>query len=152
MEAQAPKAKAAAPMEAQAPKAKAAAPMEAQAPKAKAAAPKGKAVSESTYVKRGALPNTLTVVQDNTASECKNQQILKVVAKWQRLILQIRCHGWLGYPWKGHTHGYLDGVFGQATAKLTNVEFQDDEDVECTCCMCSSCRAKRGVVGDWHID
>ena len=35
----------------------------------------------------------------------------------------------LCYPQKGHTHGPLDGVFGQMCVKLSLAEFQDDMDV-----------------------
>lgn len=84
-------------------------------------------MSESIYVKHGALPLTLVVVQDNCARECKNQNILKVFAKM--VLLKIHLHVWLVYPEKGHSHGPLDGVFGQCTVKLGNSEFQDDEEV-----------------------
>ena len=84
-------------------------------------------MSEKIYCTHGALPSTLVLIQDNTCRECKNQKILKVCAKW--VTLRIYRHIYLNYPEKGHSHGPLDGVFGQATVKLANTEFQDDEDV-----------------------
>ena len=84
-------------------------------------------MSESIYCKHGGIPLTLVIIQDNTARECKNQNILKVVAKW--VIMKIHKHIWLVYPEKGHSHGPLDAVYGQATVKLSNSEFDDDEDV-----------------------
>ena len=84
-------------------------------------------MSESIYKKHGGLPLTLVLLQDNTCRECKNQLILKVVAKW--VILEIHKHVWLVYPEKGHSHGPLDAVYGQATVKLGNSEFDNDEEV-----------------------
>ncbi len=84
-------------------------------------------MSESIYHKHGGMPLTLIVIQDNTARECKNQKILKVVGKW--VIVKIHKHVWLGYPEKGHSHGPLDAAYGQATVKLGNSEFDDDEEV-----------------------
>ena len=50
-------------------------------------------MSESIYKKHGGLPLTLVLLQDNTCRECKNQLILKVVAKW--VILEIHnTFGW----------------------------------------------------------
>ena len=84
-------------------------------------------MSESIYRKHGGLPQTLVIIQDNTCRECKNQKILKVVAKW--VIMNIHKHVWLAYPEKGHSHGPLDAVYGQATVKLGNSEFDDPEEV-----------------------
>ena len=82
---------------------------------------------ESIFLKHGALARSLVLLMDNCPRECKNQKILKVVAKW--VILKIHKHVWLAYPEKGHSHGPLDAVYGQATVKLGNCEFDDDEDV-----------------------
>jgi hypothetical protein len=38
-------------------------------------------------------------------------------------------HAILAYPLKGHTHGPLDGVFGQICVKLGNTEFNSASDV-----------------------
>ena len=84
-------------------------------------------MSESIYQKHGGMPLTLTIIQDNCARECKNSLIIKVIGKW--VIMKIHKHVWLTYPEKGHSHGTLDAVFGQATVKLGNSEFDDDEDV-----------------------
>jgi len=85
-------------------------------------------MSESIYIKHGALPRSLAIIQDNTCRECKNQLILKVMVK--KVVLLIHRHIWLGFPNKGHSHGPLDAVYGQATVKLGNSEFQDDKEVE----------------------
>ncbi len=84
-------------------------------------------MSESIYRKHGGLAPTLAIIQDNCGRECKNQKILKVVAKF--VILKIHRHVWLAFHQKGYTHGPLDSVFGQTAVKLVCSEFDDDEEV-----------------------
>ena len=82
---------------------------------------------ESIYLKWQALPLSLMLIQDNTCRECKNQKILKFCVRvvGQGIMDSIVCC----YPEKGHTHGPLDGSFGQLCVKLANAEFEDDESV-----------------------
>ena len=44
-------------------------------------------------------------------------------------FLRVFEHIWLAFPQKGHTHGPLDAVFGQATVKMANNCFDDDVEV-----------------------
>ena len=82
---------------------------------------------EALYKRHGALPLAISLIQDNTCRECKNQKILKFGVRLIALnILEsITCV----YTEKGHTHGPLDGTFGQMCVKLSLEEFQDDLDV-----------------------
>lgn len=82
---------------------------------------------ESIYGRLGGLPDTLTLVQDNTSRECKNQKILKFATKL-RIMEVVRVFN-LAYPSKGHSHGPLDACFGQTAVKMANEEFDDDEDL-----------------------
>jgi len=82
---------------------------------------------ESIYRHHRGLPYTLVLIQDNQCRECKNQKILKICA--YLLVQMVFGHIWLVYPKKGHSHGPLDGVFGQAAVKLANSEFDDDAEV-----------------------
>jgi hypothetical protein len=82
---------------------------------------------EQLYCTWDALPPSIAIIQDNTARECTNQKIvmwavrLVAMGVFESIVL---C-----YPQKGHTHGPLDGVFGQMCVKLSLAEFQDDMDV-----------------------
>ena len=82
---------------------------------------------EDIFLKYGGLPKSLYLVQDNTSRECKNQKIVKFFL--MLVSLNIFHSVELAFPQKGHTHGPLDGTFGQACVKLANMEFQDDADV-----------------------
>ena len=79
---------------------------------------------EDIYIKWKALPSSLFLIQDNTSRECKNQRIMKLCTKL--VSLNILDSITLAYPQKGHTHGPLDGTFGQLCVKLSNTEFEDD--------------------------
>ena len=79
------------------------------------------------YKRHGALPLAISLIQDNTCRECKNQTILKFGSKLVALNI-LESISFL-YPEKGHTHGPLDGTFGQMCVKLSLEEFQDDLDV-----------------------
>ena len=79
------------------------------------------------YKRHGALPLAISLIQDNTCRECKNQKILKFGVKLIALNI-LESISFL-YPEKGHTHGPLDGTFGQVCVKLSLEEFQDDLDV-----------------------
>ena len=81
----------------------------------------------SIHRRFGGLPSTVTLQQDNTSRECKNQNILKWAIKVR--ILGVVRHFNLGYPLKGHSHGPLDAVFGQAAVKMANADFDDDEEL-----------------------
>ena len=82
---------------------------------------------EQLYCTWDALPLSIAIIQDNTARECTNQEIvmwavrLVAMGVFESIVL---C-----YPQKGHTHGPLDGVFGQMCVKLSLAEFEDDMDV-----------------------
>ena len=82
---------------------------------------------EALYKRHGALPLAISLIQDNTCRECKNQKILKFGARL--IALDILESISLLYPEKGHTHGPLDATFGQMCVKLSLEEFQDDLDV-----------------------
>ena len=82
---------------------------------------------EALYKRHGALPLAISLIQDNTCRECKNQKILKFGVRLVALII-LESISFL-YPEKGHTHGPLDGTFGQMCVKLSLEEFQDDLDV-----------------------
>ena len=82
---------------------------------------------EALYKRHGALPLAISLIQDNTCRECKNQKILKFGVRL--IALNILESISLLYPEKGHTHGPLDGTFGQMCVKLSLEEFQDDLDV-----------------------
>ena len=82
---------------------------------------------DSVHQKLGGLPRTVTLIQDNTARECKNSKILKFFIKLK--ALDILDHAHLGYPEKGHTHGPLDATYGQCCVKIANSEFQDPSEV-----------------------
>ena len=82
---------------------------------------------EDLYQKFGALPLAISLIQDNTSRECKNQKLLKFGVK----LIALNCLESISflYPEKGHTHGPLDGSFGQMCVKLSLEEFDDDLDV-----------------------
>ena len=82
---------------------------------------------EALYKRPGALPLSISLIQDNTCRECKNQIILKFGVRLIALnILEsISCL----YPEKGHTHGPLGGTFGQMCVKLSFEGFPDDLEV-----------------------
>ena len=82
---------------------------------------------ESLYKSWGALPLAVSLIQDNTSRECKNQKIVKFAVR----LVALDCTESfdLSYPEKGHTHGPLDGTFGQMCVKLSLEEFDDDMDV-----------------------
>jgi len=79
---------------------------------------------ERMYNSWGALPLAISLIQDNTSRECKNQKIVK----WAVRVVAMDCTQSfdLSYPEKGHTHGPLDGSFGQMVVKLSLEEFDDD--------------------------
>ena len=81
----------------------------------------------SIHRRFGGLPDTVNLQQDNTSRECKNQLILKWVVKVR--VLGLVRHFYLSYPLKGHSHGPLDAVFGQAAVKMANADFDDDEEL-----------------------
>ena len=57
----------------------------------------------------------------------QNSLILKFAARLIALDYFVR---WTNvYPRSGHSHGPLDGAFGQLCVKLANKEFDDDMDV-----------------------
>ena len=82
---------------------------------------------ETLYQKHDALPLAISLIQDNTSRECKNQMVLKFGVK----LIALNCLESISflYPEKGHTHGPLDGSFGQMCVKLSLEEFDDDLDV-----------------------
>ena len=82
---------------------------------------------ESLFRRLGALPLAISLIQDNTCRECKNQKLLKFAVK----LIALNCLESVSclYPEKGHTHGPLDGSFGQMCVKLSLEEFDDDLDV-----------------------
>ena len=82
---------------------------------------------EALYKRHGALPLAISLIQDNTCRECKNQKILKFGVKLIALNI-LESISFL-YPEKGHTHGPPDGTFGQKCVQLPLQEFQDDRDV-----------------------
>ena len=82
---------------------------------------------EALYRRYGALPLAIGLIQDNTCRECKNQMMLKFGVKLVALNI-VESITFL-YPEKGHTHGPLDGTFGQMCVKLSLEEFDDDLDV-----------------------
>ena len=79
------------------------------------------------YQKYGALPLAISLIQDNTSRECKNQMRLTFSVK----LVALNCAESFTYmyPEKGHTHGPLDATYGQACVKLYLEEFEDDKDV-----------------------
>ena len=79
---------------------------------------------ESLFKRYGALPLAISLIMDNTSRECKNQKILKFGVK----LVALGCVESITflYPQKGHTHGPLDGTFGQMCVKLSLEEFDDD--------------------------
>ena len=82
---------------------------------------------EALYRRHGVLPLAISLIQDNTCRECKNQMILKFGVRLIALNI-LESISFL-YPEKGHTHGPLDGTFGQMCVKLSLEEFEDDLDV-----------------------
>jgi hypothetical protein len=82
---------------------------------------------EQIFVGHKGLPLGLHLQQDNTSRECKNQKILK----WAVKLVSLGVFRWvtLNYLTVGHTHDNLDGTFGQITVRLSQFEFDDDEDV-----------------------
>ena len=79
------------------------------------------------YLKHQGMPHAIVLLQDNTSRECNNSLILKFVARLIALDYFVR---WTNvYPRSGHSHGPLDGCFGQLCVKLANMEFDDDMDV-----------------------
>ena len=74
-----------------------------------------------------ALPLSIAIVQDNTSRECKNQLLIRWAVKL--VALSILESIVLCYPQKGHTHGPLDGAFGQMCVKRSLAEFDDDMDI-----------------------
>ena len=73
---------------------------------------------EAVFHKFRVLPRTLVLIMDNTSRENKNQIMVKIMA--ELVLLRVFEHIWLAFPQKGHTHGPLDAVFGQATVKMAN--------------------------------
>ena len=67
------------------------------------------------------LPKHLIVVLDNTARDNKNNLIVRYFIKCK--LLGVWDTVYLGYPEKGHTHGPLDAVGGQAVTKCSNCVF-----------------------------
>ena len=82
---------------------------------------------DDMYQKYAALPLAISLIQDNTSRECKNQMMLKFSVKLVALNC-VESFTYL-YPEKGHTHGPLDATFGQTCVKLSLEEFEDDMDV-----------------------
>lgn len=82
---------------------------------------------EKIYRRHKGMPQTLTLIQDNTARECKNSKILKFFIKL--VLLDVVEHVHLGYPVKGHSHGPLDAVYGQCCVKIQNSEFDNPHGV-----------------------
>ena len=82
---------------------------------------------EQFYCTWDALPLSIAIVQDNTAPECKDQKIVKWAVRL--VAMGVFESIVLCYPEKGHTHGPLDGVFGQMCVNLSLAEFEDDMDV-----------------------
>ena len=82
---------------------------------------------EDMYHKYQGLPLAISLIQDNTCRECKNQLIMKLGVK----LVALGCLESIAflYPEKGHTHGPLDGSFGQMCVKLSLAEFDDAQDV-----------------------
>jgi len=80
------------------------------------------------YLKSGRqLPLGLNLVQDNTSRECKNSKIIKFITA----LVALGVFRWVAalYQITGHTHGPLDGTFGQICVKLSFEVF--DDDLEC---------------------
>ena len=61
---------------------------------------------EDLYHQYGGLPLAISLIQDNTSRECKNQKITKLVVKLIALGC-LECITLL-YPEKGHTHTHTD--------------------------------------------
>ena len=82
---------------------------------------------EALYKRHGALPLAISLIQDNTCRECKNQTILKCGVRLiaQNILESIT----FVYPEQGHTHGPMDGTFGPMCVKLSLEEFHDDLNV-----------------------
>ena len=70
-----------------------------------------------------ALPVHICIVQDNCSRDCKNGLLLSWCVKLH--LLQVCERISLQYPSKGHTHGPLDGLGGQAVTKCSACEFSD---------------------------
>ncbi|CAE7240927.1 unnamed protein product, partial [Symbiodinium necroappetens] len=68
-----------------------------------------------------ALPVHICIVQDNCSRDCKNGLLLSWCVKLH--LLQVCERISLQYPSKGHTHGPLDGLGGQAVTKCSACEF-----------------------------
>ena len=73
------------------------------------------------YEQHKALPKHLIVVLDNTARDNKNNFIIRYFIKCR--LLRIFESIYIAFPEKGHTHGPLDAVGGQAVTKCSNAEF-----------------------------
>ena len=83
---------------------------------------------DDMYQKYAALPLAISLIQDNTSRECKNQMMLTFNVKLVALNC-VKSFTYL-YPEKGHTtHGPLDATFGQTCVKLPLEEFENDMDV-----------------------
>ena len=67
------------------------------------------------------LPHNIMILQDNCQRECKNGKILSAIVKLKLLGIVDRIS--LAFPVKGHTHGPLDAVGGQAVVKCSHSEF-----------------------------
>ena len=67
------------------------------------------------------LPKHLIVILDNTSRDNKNSFMIRYFIKCK--LLGIWESVYLAFPEKGHTHGPLDAVGGQAVTKCSNCTF-----------------------------
>ena len=79
---------------------------------------------EQLYCTWDALALSIAIIQDNTARECNTQK--NVMWAVRLVAMGVFESIVLCYPQKGHTHGPLDGVFGQMCVKLSLAELEDD--------------------------
>lgn len=84
-------------------------------------------VLEDLHVRHGAVPRSIYLIQDNTSRECKNQRVIKFATRLVAMGVVDQFE--FAFPEKGHTHGPLDGTYGQLCVKLACREFQDDLEV-----------------------
>ncbi len=74
----------------------------------------------------GQLPLGLVLMLDNTWRENRNGKMLK----WIVALVGLGVFRWVAFAFfqVGHTHGPLDGTFGQLCVKLSFAEWDDDQE------------------------
>ena len=73
------------------------------------------------------LPHHVAILQDNCSRDCKNGLLLSWCIKLK--VLGVLDKISLLYPEKGHTHGPLDALGGQAVVKCSNSEFSTPDEL-----------------------